>query len=217
MTFSIKIFSLLKSFIFPSEWSLIDLFNQAKRREKQNHIRIPRDGTKTTPAHRFNDFTFRSYAPVAFRHFRELFNIKPDEFLHSICNPLRELKNPGASGSLFYLTSDDEFILKTVQKKEAEFLKCLLPGYYMVRSMIGKIQLFSSLSLFRMLHRILELYYRNSSVSIVIRYENRRVVFFLRCHLSGKRVLIERWIERMNLCLGNRIPGKEEIECECKW
>lgn len=93
-----------------------------------------REGTKTTPAHRFNDFTFRSYAPVAFRHFRELFNIKPDEYLHSICKPLRELKNPGASGSLFYLTSDDEFILKTVQKKEAEFLKCLLPGYYMVCS-----------------------------------------------------------------------------------
>ncbi|CAF1161683.1 unnamed protein product [Adineta ricciae] len=94
-------------------------------------IHFPKEGTKTTPAHRFYDFTIRSYAPVAFRHFRELFNIKPDEFLYSICKPLRELKNPGASGSLFYLTSDDEFILKTVQKKEAEFLKCLLPGYYM--------------------------------------------------------------------------------------
>ena len=42
------------------------------------------------------------------------------------------MKNPGASGSLFYLTADDEFIIKTVQKKEAEFLKRLLPGYYMV-------------------------------------------------------------------------------------
>ncbi|CAF1125784.1 unnamed protein product [Rotaria sp. Silwood1] len=94
-------------------------------------IHFPKEGTKTTPAHRFNDFTIRSYAPVAFRHFRELFNIRPDEFLYSICKPLRELKNPGASGSLFYLTSDDEFILKTVQKKEADFLKCLLPGYYM--------------------------------------------------------------------------------------
>ncbi|CAF4803220.1 unnamed protein product [Rotaria sp. Silwood2] len=94
-------------------------------------IHFPKEGTKTTPAHRFNDFTIRSYAPVAFRHFRELFNIRPEEFLYSICKPLRELKNPGASGSLFYLTSDDEFILKTVQKKEAEFLKCLLPGYYM--------------------------------------------------------------------------------------
>jgi 1-phosphatidylinositol-4-phosphate 5-kinase len=45
---------------------------------------------------------------------------------------MRELSNPGASGSIFYLTMDDLFILKTVQLKEAEFLTKLLPGYYMV-------------------------------------------------------------------------------------
>lgn len=43
--------------------------------------------------------------------------------------PLRELSNPGASGSIFYLTADDEFIIKTVQHKEGEFLQKLLPGY----------------------------------------------------------------------------------------
>lgn len=42
-----------------------------------------------------------------------------------------ELSNPGASGSIFYLTDDGEFIIKTVQHKEAEFLTKLLPGYYM--------------------------------------------------------------------------------------
>lgn len=52
---------------------------------------------------------------------------------YSLCNePLIELSNPGASGSLFYVTSDDEFIIKTVMHKEAEFLQKLLPGYYMV-------------------------------------------------------------------------------------
>lgn len=54
---------------------------------------------------------------------------------YSLCNePLIELSNPGASGSLFYVTSDDEFIIKTVMHKEAEFLQKLLPGYYMVRA-----------------------------------------------------------------------------------
>lgn len=54
-------------------------------------------------------------------------------FQYSICSePLIELSNPGASGSLFFVTSDDEFIIKTVQHKEAEFLQKLLPGYYMV-------------------------------------------------------------------------------------
>ncbi len=52
---------------------------------------------------------------------------------YSLCNePLIELSNPGASGSLFYVSSDDEFIIKTVQHKEAEFLQTLLPGYFMV-------------------------------------------------------------------------------------
>lgn len=64
---------------------------------------------------------------------------------YSLVNePLIELTNPGASGSLFYLTSDDEFIIKTVQHKEAKFLQRLLPGYYMVTILI--------LSAFLLLH-----------------------------------------------------------------
>jgi hypothetical protein len=59
----------------------------------------------------------------------------------SMCSvPLRELSNPGASGSIFYLTEDDEFIIKTVQHKEGEFLQKLLPGYYMV-SLVYKVHI----------------------------------------------------------------------------
>ena len=51
----------------------------------------------------------------------------------ALCNePLVELANSGASGALFYVTNDDEFVVKTVQHKEAEFLQKLLPGYYLV-------------------------------------------------------------------------------------
>ncbi|PIK49174.1 putative phosphatidylinositol 4-phosphate 5-kinase type-1 beta isoform X2 [Apostichopus japonicus] len=63
---------------------------------------------------------------------RDLFGIQPDDYLISLVkDPLRELSNPGASGSIFYLSNDDEFIIKTVQHKEADFLQKLLPGYYM--------------------------------------------------------------------------------------
>uniref|UniRef100_A0A3Q0RPD4 Phosphatidylinositol-4-phosphate 5-kinase, type I, beta a n=1 Tax=Amphilophus citrinellus TaxID=61819 RepID=A0A3Q0RPD4_AMPCI len=93
---------------------------------------LPSEGSNLTPAHHFPDFRLKTYAPLAFRYFRELFGIKPDDYLYSICKePLIELSNPGASSSWFYLTSDDEFIIKTVQPKEAEFLQKLLPGYYM--------------------------------------------------------------------------------------
>ncbi|XP_067330497.1 phosphatidylinositol 4-phosphate 5-kinase type-1 gamma-like isoform X1 [Channa argus] len=95
-------------------------------------IFFPSEGSNLTPAHHYPDFRFKTYAPVAFRYFRELFGIRPDDYLYSLCNEqLIELTNPGASGSIFYVTRDDEFIIKTLQHKEAEFLQKLLPGYYM--------------------------------------------------------------------------------------
>ncbi|CAL1584864.1 unnamed protein product [Knipowitschia caucasica] len=95
-------------------------------------IFFPSEGSNLTPAHHYGDFRFKTYAPIAFRYFREMFGIRPDDYMYSLCNEeLIELSNPGASGSLFYLSRDDEFIIKTVQHKEAEFLQKLLPGYFM--------------------------------------------------------------------------------------
>eukprot|EP00794_Sanderia_malayensis_P000708 gene708-9516_t len=93
---------------------------------------FPGSGSRETPSHRFVDFKFKSYAPSAFRYFRELFRMLPSDFLISLSNEeLREVSNPGASGSMFFLSADDNFIVKTVQHKEATFLQQLLPGYYM--------------------------------------------------------------------------------------
>ncbi|XP_059411997.1 phosphatidylinositol 4-phosphate 5-kinase type-1 alpha-like isoform X2 [Carassius carassius] len=95
-------------------------------------IFFPSQGSSSTPGHHHGDFKFKTYAPIAFRYFREMFGIRADDYLYSLCNePLIELSNPGASGSIFYVSSDDEFIIKTVQHKEAEFLQTLLPGYFM--------------------------------------------------------------------------------------
>lgn len=93
---------------------------------------FPSDGSRETPSHKFNDFRFKCYAPAAFRYFRDLFGIQPSDFLLSLSNePLKEIGNPGASGSIFFVSNDDMFIVKTVQHKEATFLQQLLPGYYM--------------------------------------------------------------------------------------
>uniref|UniRef100_A0A0X3P8L1 Phosphatidylinositol 4-phosphate 5-kinase type-1 alpha n=1 Tax=Schistocephalus solidus TaxID=70667 RepID=A0A0X3P8L1_SCHSO len=95
-------------------------------------VDFPRSGSKTTPAHNLSDFRFRTFAPVAFRSFRDTFELDIRDYLNSLCSQeLRELSNPGASGSIFYISTDDEFILKTVQHKEADFLQKLLPEYYM--------------------------------------------------------------------------------------
>ncbi|VDP42736.1 unnamed protein product [Schistosoma margrebowiei] len=95
-------------------------------------VNFPREGTKTTQAHPYSDFRFRIYAPVAFRCFRKSYKLDIRDFLNSLCSqPLQELSNPGASGSIFYISQDDEFIIKTVQHKEGEFLQKLLPEYFM--------------------------------------------------------------------------------------
>ena len=86
----------------------------------------------------------------------------------SLCHyPLSELSNPGASGSLFYRSADDEFIMKTVSKKEAEFLQKLLPGYYLVSWSVWSCD--PHVVAFRTWHKTKELYYLNSLVFIIIR------------------------------------------------
>lgn len=100
--------------------------------EEVESIFFPNEGSNLTPAHHYGDFRFKTYAPLAFRYFREMFGIQPGDYMYSLCkDPLIELSNSGASGSLFYVSSDDEYIIKTVQHKEAEFLQKLLPGYFM--------------------------------------------------------------------------------------
>ena len=41
----------------------------------------PEAGTKFTPAHSNGDFHFKTYAPIAFRHFREAFDITPEDYM----------------------------------------------------------------------------------------------------------------------------------------
>lgn len=41
------------------------------------------EGSNLTPAHHYSDFRFKTYAPIAFRYFREMFGIRPDDYLVS--------------------------------------------------------------------------------------------------------------------------------------
>lgn len=41
------------------------------------------DGANLTPAHRYPTFSFKIYAPMAFRYFRDVFGILPEDFMLS--------------------------------------------------------------------------------------------------------------------------------------
>ncbi|XP_052191078.1 phosphatidylinositol 4-phosphate 5-kinase 1-like [Diospyros lotus] len=94
--------------------------------------RFPPEGSKVTPPHQSVEFRWKDYCPVVFRHLRELFQVDPADYMLAICgnDTLRELSSPGKSGSFFYLTQDDRFMIKTVKKSEVKVLIKMLPSYY---------------------------------------------------------------------------------------
>ncbi|MQL88975.1 hypothetical protein Taro_021544 [Colocasia esculenta] len=94
--------------------------------------RFPPEGSKITPPHQSVEFRWKDYCPMVFRHLRKLFAVDPADYMLAICgdDALRELSSPGKSGSLFYLTQDDRFIIKTVKKSEVKVLVRMLPNYY---------------------------------------------------------------------------------------
>lgn len=94
--------------------------------------RFPTEGSKITPPHPSAEFRWKDYCPVVFRQLRELFQVDPADYMLAICgnDALRELSSPGKSGSFFYLTQDDRFMIKTVKKSEVKVLIKMLPSYY---------------------------------------------------------------------------------------
>ncbi|DBA84719.1 hypothetical protein WJX77_004824 [Trebouxia sp. C0004] len=93
---------------------------------------FPRDGSKATPPHPSADFKWKDYCPMAFRQLRKVFNIDAGDYMLSVCGDqaLRELPSPGKSGSVFFLSHDDRFIIKTMRKNEVKLLLELLPKYH---------------------------------------------------------------------------------------
>ncbi|XP_021910888.1 phosphatidylinositol 4-phosphate 5-kinase 7-like isoform X2 [Carica papaya] len=61
-----------------------------------------------------------------------MFKLDAAEYMMSICGDdgLRELSSPGKSGSIFYLSHDDRFVIKTLKRSELKALLKMLPSYY---------------------------------------------------------------------------------------
>ncbi|PNT75254.1 hypothetical protein BRADI_1g29140v3 [Brachypodium distachyon] len=95
-------------------------------------MNFPKEGSRLTPSHRAIDFKWKDYCPMVFRNLREMFKIDTADYMISICgsDALRELSSPGKSGSIFFLSQDDRFMIKTLRKSEVQVLLRMLPEYY---------------------------------------------------------------------------------------
>lgn len=99
---------------------------------KSSMVRFPSEGTQQTPSHSMQPFRWKDFCPHVFRHLRSMFGIDPVDYMLSLCgdDALREMSSPGKSGSVFFLSHDDRFIIKTMRKSEVTALLRMLPAYY---------------------------------------------------------------------------------------
>ncbi|KAK7337128.1 hypothetical protein VNO77_17688 [Canavalia gladiata] len=95
-------------------------------------MNFPKEGSQLTPTHQSEDFKWKDYCPMVFRNLRELFKIDAADYMMSICgnDALRELSSPGKSGSVFFLSQDDRFMIKTLRRSELKVLLRMLPDYH---------------------------------------------------------------------------------------
>ncbi|KAB2622427.1 phosphatidylinositol 4-phosphate 5-kinase 9 [Pyrus ussuriensis x Pyrus communis] len=95
-------------------------------------MNFPKEGSQLTPPHQSVDFRWKDYCPMVFRNLREMFKIDAADYMMSICgnDALRELSSPGKSGSVFFLSQDDHFMIKTLRKSEVQVLLRMLPSYH---------------------------------------------------------------------------------------
>ncbi|KAF7819095.1 phosphatidylinositol 4-phosphate 5-kinase 5-like [Senna tora] len=116
----------------PAPSASLDLKPSAFDPKEKVWTRFPPEGSKYTPPHQSCEFKWKDYCPVVFRTLRKLFKVDAADYMISICgnDALRELSSPGKSGSFFYLTNDDRYMIKTMKKAEVKVLLRMLPAYY---------------------------------------------------------------------------------------
>ncbi|CAI9787513.1 unnamed protein product [Fraxinus pennsylvanica] len=110
----------------------LDLKPSAFDPKEKYWTKFPAEGSKITPPHQSCEFRWKDYCPKVFRTLRMLFKVDPADYMLSICgdDALRELSSPGKSGSFFYLTHDDRYMIKTMKKAEVKVLLRMLNAYY---------------------------------------------------------------------------------------
>jgi 1-phosphatidylinositol-4-phosphate 5-kinase len=104
----------------------LDLKSSAFDPKEKVWTKFPPEGSKYTPPHNSCDFKWKDYCPQVFRTLRKLFKVDAADYMLSLCGSeaLRELSSPGKSGSFFYLTNDDRYMIKTMKKSEVKVCPC---------------------------------------------------------------------------------------------
>ncbi|KAJ9544690.1 hypothetical protein OSB04_024397 [Centaurea solstitialis] len=91
----------------PGPMPSLDLKPSAFNPKEKVWTRFPPEGSKHTPPHQSCEFRWKDYCPLVFRTLI-----------------------PGKSGSFFYLTYDDRYMIKTIKKTEVKVILRMLSSYF---------------------------------------------------------------------------------------
>eukprot|EP00917_Polyrhabdina_sp_WS-2016_P010840 GHVP01023803.1.p1 GENE.GHVP01023803.1~~GHVP01023803.1.p1 ORF type:complete len:497 (-),score=61.49 GHVP01023803.1:2516-4006(-) len=110
---------------------------------KEKFSILPRSRRLENIKQTYEAVRFIDYAPMVFRKIREFFKVDPENYLRSVgpeqlvanlvlgnLSSLSELGSEGKSGAFFYYSADGRYIIKTLEKKAAKFLREILHQYY---------------------------------------------------------------------------------------
>merc|ERR1719320_479588 len=107
-------------------WGVQEKFSESMR------YRFPKEGSSSTPAHVMKDFKFKDYCPQIFKELRGMFNLDPGEYMTDICGDFHmlEFMSNSKSGSFFFFTHNQRYMVKTITKSESKLLRKIMPHYY---------------------------------------------------------------------------------------
>ena len=121
-----------------------------------------------------------------YRTLRRLFKVDAADYMLSICgnDALRELSSPGKSGSFFYLTNDDGYMIKTIKKAEVKVrpFSCLFHAFSVDQEHLCNflIQFDEPIFIIQVLLRMLPAYFKHVRSYEILWWQS-----FLACTVSN--------------------------------
>ena len=117
----------------------MDKYHAISKYDFKSHNKIEIEAVYST---QFNKCKFKDYAPYVFQSIRRQYGIYYDAYINSI--GVNTFKNAffdklylmlsetstGKSGSFFFHTSDNKYMIKTIKKEEFDVLRQILPQYH---------------------------------------------------------------------------------------
>lgn len=97
--------------------------------DREAHVNITPTSVDSSGVIKRPPLELRDLAPEVFARIRDLYHITPAQYLYSLSRTTKERFSEGASGAFMCFSHDMRFVIKTMEKDEADVLQRILRPY----------------------------------------------------------------------------------------